>query len=51
MIHKYLLKTFYRWTNKEEYESKILQYNIHHTNIFSIYNAIIIINGGQKKQK
>lgn len=42
VAHKYLLKVFYRWTNKKEYKSQILEYNIYHTNVIAIQDAILI---------
>ncbi len=40
--HKYLLQTFYGQTNKKEYESQILKYNICYTNVIVIQDAILI---------
>ena len=34
--HKYLLKAFHRRTNKKEYKSQILKYNICHINIIAM---------------
>ena len=40
--HKYLLKAFYRRTNKKKYKSQILKHNICHTNIIAIQDTILI---------
>ncbi len=40
--HKYLLKAFYGWTNKKEYESQILKHNICYTNVIAMQNAILM---------
>ncbi len=50
--YKYLLKAFYRRINKKAYKLQILKYNIHHTNIIAIQNAIVIAkvqDGNAKK--
>lgn len=43
IVHKYIYKAFYRKTNKEEYKSQILKYNICYINIIDIQNAILIV--------
>ena len=40
--HKYLLKAFYRRTNKKKYELQILEHNIRHTNVITMQNVILI---------
>lgn len=40
--YKYLFKVFYRRTNKKKFKLQILKYNIHHTNVIAIENAIFI---------
>lgn len=50
--HKYLLKAFYGRTNKKEYESQILKYNIRHTNVITMQNVILmakVLNRSAKK--
>lgn len=42
IVHKYLLKAFYRQTNKKEYKSQILEYNIYYTNVIVIEDVILI---------
>ncbi len=52
-IHKYLLKAFYRRTNKKEYKSQILEHNICLTNIIAMQDAILIVKvpvGSAKKK-
>ncbi len=52
--HKYLPKTFYGRTNKKEYESQILKYNIRHTNIIAIQDAMLIakvLDGSAKRKQ
>ena len=53
-VYKYFLKAFYGRTNKKKYESQILEYNIHHTNLITIQNAILIARvpvGSVKKKE
>lgn len=40
--YKYYFKFFYNKLNKKEYDLQIRQYNVHHTNIIVIKNAIIL---------
>ena len=47
--YKYLLKVFYKRINKKQYESRILQYNIRHTNILAINDVIIVVKKCRKK--
>ncbi len=52
--HKYLLKAFYRRTNKKEYESQILKHNICHTNVIAMQDAILIakvLDGSAKRKQ
>ena len=41
-MHKYLFKVFYKKTNKKKYKLQILEYNIHHTNVIAMQDAILI---------
>lgn len=50
-VHKYFLEAFYRRTNKKNYKSQILQYNIRHTNIFVMQNIIFSAKFEQEKKK
>ncbi len=50
---KYLLKAFYRQSNKKEYESQILKHNICHTNIIVMQDAILmakVLDGSTKRK-
>ena len=40
-MHKYLLKSFYKKTNKKKYNLLIWQYNVYYTNIITIKDMII----------
>ena len=42
IMYKYLLKAFYRRTNKKKYKSQILEYNIRHTNVIILQSTILI---------
>ena len=49
----YLLKAFNRKTNKKEYKSQILEYNIYHTNVIVIQDFILLVKvpvGSVKKK-
>ena len=52
--HKYLLKAFYRRTNKKKYKSQILEHNIRHTNVIAIQDVILIakvsVRSAKKKE-
>lgn len=50
-VHKYHLKALYRWTNKKEYKSQILQHNIYHTNIIAMQDSIFSAKVRYKKKK
>lgn len=41
VAYKYILKVFYKWTNKKKYKSQILKHNIRYTNVIAMQNAII----------
>lgn len=53
-MHKYFLKAFYKRTNKKKYESRILEYNIYHTNIITMQDTILIakilVRSAKKKE-
>lgn len=42
VTYKYFLKAFYGKINKKKYKAQILKYNIHHTNVIAIQNALLI---------
>ncbi len=42
ITHKYVLKVFYRQTNKKKYELQILKHNIYYINIITLQNIILI---------
>ena len=49
-MHKYLLKAFYNKTNQKEYDLRIWQYNVCHTNIILIKDVIIEEKAGEKEK-
>ena len=54
IVHKYLLKAFYRRINNKKYKSQILKYNICHTNVIAIQDIILIAKvpiGSVKKKE
>lgn len=40
VVHKCLLKAFYRKTNKKEYKLQILEHNIRHINVIHVKHHI-----------
>lgn len=50
-LHKYILKTFYKLINIKKYKLQILQYNICHTNIFTMQNILLVKIEIAKKKK
>lgn len=52
-VYKYLFKAFYRKILKKKYKSQILKYNIGHTDVIAMQNAILmgkILVGSTKKK-
>ena len=49
-MHKYLLKVFYKRSNKKEYELQIWQHNVRNTNIIAM-KYVNILEKIQEKEK
>ncbi len=48
-MHKYILKAFYKKTNKKKYKLQIRQHNVRHNNIIAIKHIIILEKVRKKK--